>query len=189
MNIVGKRLHIGEFFIWVEYALRVAFTLPGVVDVHVDVASIAHSGGNECIGCIANCFVIHFFGEIVPTVPSHWRSGSQLGCLRSKKERCEKYRGQKASHQSHDNLPCENVCMNTLCGDSCGVKRLLQRMLLADSGADAEVLNLRKTSLGGLRGNGHKPRLGERLGIVIADVGDHLLTDNAAKIEEIARVR
>ena len=50
MDVVGERLHVGKLAVGMDDALRVALALPGVVDVDVDVAGIAHAGGNHGVG-------------------------------------------------------------------------------------------------------------------------------------------
>ena len=48
MHVVGERLHVGEAFVGPDLAVgsaRVVF--PGIVDVHVDIAGIAHGIGHH----------------------------------------------------------------------------------------------------------------------------------------------
>ena len=78
MNVVGQRLHVGEFVIGVQHAIRVALAFPGVVDVDVNVAGIFHAGGDNLVGGVANVLVSDLAGEVVPTVPAHGRSLRRL---------------------------------------------------------------------------------------------------------------
>jgi len=71
----------------------VALALPGVVDVDVDVAGVAHAGGDEQVGGVADVLVGDLAGEEVPAVPAHGRGGGDglggLGGERCGKEKCE----------------------------------------------------------------------------------------------------
>jgi hypothetical protein len=79
VDVVGEGLHVGEFVVSVDDALRVAVALPGVVDVDVYVASVAHTGGDEEIGRGADVLICDLTGEEVPAVPAHGRSGGGDG--------------------------------------------------------------------------------------------------------------
>ena len=58
MHVVGEGLHVGEFGVGVEHAVGVAFALPGVVDVDVDVAGVLHAAGDDLVGGIADVLVV-----------------------------------------------------------------------------------------------------------------------------------
>ena len=47
VDVVGQRLHVGKFVVGLDESIGVALALPGVVDVDVDVAGIAHAGGHH----------------------------------------------------------------------------------------------------------------------------------------------
>jgi len=75
VDVVAERLHVGEAAVGMELSVGVAGALPGVVDVDVDVAGVAHAGGDHEIGCGTNVGVGDVFCEVIPAIPAHWRSG------------------------------------------------------------------------------------------------------------------
>ena len=75
MNVVGQRLHVGKSFVGMQNTLRIALALPGVVNVDVDVAGIAHAGLDQHVGGGAHIRIGDVLGEVVPTVPAHGRRG------------------------------------------------------------------------------------------------------------------
>src|ERR1019366_4083855 len=90
VDIVGQGFHVGEFFVGEDVAVFIAAghpgafdhaaLLPGVVDVDVDVAGLAHAGGSDGVGHPADGRVIDATGELVPTVPTHGRGlGEAVG--------------------------------------------------------------------------------------------------------------
>ena len=81
VNVVGQRLHVGEFAIGVDVALSITLTLPGVVNVHVDVPGVFHAGGHHGIGGGADIRIVHLAGKEVPAVPAHGRRRRQCGAL------------------------------------------------------------------------------------------------------------
>ena len=81
MDVVGESLHVGKFAVGVDDALRVALTLPGVVNVDVDVSGVAHAAGDHGIGGGAHIGIVDLAGEVVPAVPSHGRRGGEGGGL------------------------------------------------------------------------------------------------------------
>ena len=82
MDVVGERLHVWKLVVGMDEALRVALALPGVVDVDVDVAGVAHPARYHGVGGLADGLVSHLFGEVVPTVPSHRRCRGERRALR-----------------------------------------------------------------------------------------------------------
>ena len=78
VDVVGQRLHVRKLAIGVEHSLRVAFTLPGVVDVDVDVSGVAHAAGDQSVGRGAHIGISHLGREVVPAVPAHGRRSSKL---------------------------------------------------------------------------------------------------------------
>ncbi len=74
VNVVTECLHIGKALIRMQHALRIAFSLPGVVDIDVDIAGVAHTGTNQRICGSTNIRIGHVAGEMIPTIPPHgWR--------------------------------------------------------------------------------------------------------------------
>ena len=69
----------GNFAVAVDDAGGVSVALPGVVDVDVDVAGVAHAGGDEEVGGVADVFVGDFAGEEVPAIPAHGGCGGGGG--------------------------------------------------------------------------------------------------------------
>ena len=67
----------GNFLFEVMLPLRVAAQLPGVVDVDVGVAGLAHAAGNHRIGHCAHGRVVNSAGELVPAIPAHRRRAHQ----------------------------------------------------------------------------------------------------------------
>ena len=75
VDVIGQRLHVGKFFVGGDVAVFIAlFGFPGVVDIDVDIAGVAHAAGCDGVGHAAHGGVVHFAGELVPTVPAHGRS-------------------------------------------------------------------------------------------------------------------
>src|SRR5262245_12351783 len=58
-------------------AVRVARTLPSVVDVYVDIPGISHAVTRHGVRDSPNCRVVDAVGELVPTAPSHGRCPSE----------------------------------------------------------------------------------------------------------------
>ena len=78
VDIIRQRFHVGELRIRVQHSVRDALTLPGVVDIHVDVARVFHAGGDELVGGGADVLVAHLSGKEVPAVPAHRRRKRNL---------------------------------------------------------------------------------------------------------------
>jgi hypothetical protein len=67
-----------------QYDLRIALSLPRVIDVDVDVADITHARMDERIGRRANVRVGYPFSEVVPAIPAHGRRGSDVHFSRTR---------------------------------------------------------------------------------------------------------
>ena len=98
MDVVGEGLHVGELVVGLDVAAGVALAFPGVVDVDVDVAGVAHAGGDEEVGGVADVLVGDLAGEEVPAVPAHgWGGGDGFvlgeGCGGEKKKSDEEALG------------------------------------------------------------------------------------------------
>ncbi len=78
VNVVGQGLHVRKLAIGMKNALGVALTLPGVVNVDVNITGVAHSAGDHSVGLCTHCGVVNFVAEMVPAVPAHGRGGSNL---------------------------------------------------------------------------------------------------------------
>jgi hypothetical protein len=78
VNIIGKGLHIGKFFVGVQDPIFVPLAFLRVIDIDIGVACVSHAGRDHEIGCLADVLISDLAEE---PVPAHWRSGSEL-CLR-----------------------------------------------------------------------------------------------------------
>ncbi len=77
MHVIRERLHVGKLLIALNVAFGVALTLPGVINIDIDVAGIFHSAAYHGIGYATNVGVVNRVPELVPTVPAHGRSPYQ----------------------------------------------------------------------------------------------------------------
>src|SRR5215469_2361391 len=74
---VGQRLHVWELAVGLNVPFRIAHTLPGVVDVDVDVSRVPHSARYHRLCLRANSGIVNFVVEMIPAIPSHWRTWCQ----------------------------------------------------------------------------------------------------------------
>src|SRR5271154_2259131 len=99
MDIVGQPFHVGKFLVRLQHALRVAFSLPGVVDVDIHVPGVLHSGGYQCVRDFLHNLGIDFFRELIPAIPAH---GRRLGERLRHAGGSEKQADKQANERSRD---------------------------------------------------------------------------------------
>src|ERR1700722_7173446 len=87
MNVVRKSFHVGEFFVRVNDTLSVAFTLPRVIDIDIDIAGISQAAAHHGIRLGAYHGVAYSVREMIPTVPTHGRSARQESRIRDRDTR------------------------------------------------------------------------------------------------------
>jgi hypothetical protein len=75
MNVISEGLNPGRKALWIRQyvSLRVSIDLPAVVDNEVDVTGIAHAARDHRIRHFLDELLAYVAGELVPTVPTHWR--------------------------------------------------------------------------------------------------------------------
>ena len=74
VDVGRERLHIRKLGVRVNDPVCIALALPGVVDVHVYVTSVAHAGAYHLVGRGAHIGVCHFASKVIPAIPTHrWR--------------------------------------------------------------------------------------------------------------------
>ena len=100
MHVVGQRFHAGGkvLGVGVDEAVRVAFAVPAVVDVHVLVAGVFHAARDHRVGGLADHLFVHVAGELVPAVPAHLRGLREAFELLRERDT----RGQRAQHAAQD---------------------------------------------------------------------------------------
>src|ERR1039457_5388759 len=74
MNIINQCFHVRELLVRDKVSLRISHAFPGVVDVYVDVASVAHAVHYHRIDNLADGLVVDLALELVPVIPAHRRS-------------------------------------------------------------------------------------------------------------------
>ena len=80
MDIVGEPFHVGKFLVRLQHALRVAFSLPGIVDIDIHIARVLHPAGHHCVRDFLCSLSVDFFREFIPAIPAHGRClGQRLG--------------------------------------------------------------------------------------------------------------
>ncbi len=111
MNVVTEGLHVGELCVRVNHTLRIALSLPGVVDVDVDVSCIFHAGAHQLICRRAHVGIGDVACEVVPAIPSHrWKRSRGL----CHKRRSEDSGGEEAADNgsnSHRYQRGESRCL------------------------------------------------------------------------------
>ena len=129
MDIIGQGLHVGKLVVRVQYAVGVALAFPRVVNVHVDVSSVLHPGGDNLVGGSANVLVGHLPGEVIPTVPAH---GGRLRHLCRGRDCGDGSQGKNGERERSENThkgPLENDFRRNLMpavrGSAMGSVRLL----------------------------------------------------------------
>src|SRR3984957_19804402 len=71
MNIIGKSLHVRKFCVCDDIAIGVSPSLPGVINVDVDVPGFAHPAGDDSVSRLTDGGIIHFPCKLVPAIPAH----------------------------------------------------------------------------------------------------------------------
>ena len=75
MQVIAERLHAGrEFlFVFVDEALRVALSVPAVIQVKIDVAGLDQAEFDHLVGRGLDQFFVDVGCEFVPGIPPHLR--------------------------------------------------------------------------------------------------------------------
>src|SRR5579875_2665504 len=78
MHVVRQGLHVRELAIGMDHAAGITRALPGVINVYVNVARIAHSAGYQGVGRSAYVRISDPLSEMVPAIPAHGWSRGEL---------------------------------------------------------------------------------------------------------------
>ena len=66
VHVVGEALHVREFLVGMQHAAAVALALPGVVDVDIHIARVAHTRRDDQVGGCLHVLLRHLAGKPVP---------------------------------------------------------------------------------------------------------------------------
>src|SRR5260370_2274947 len=107
-------VHVRELAVGMYESDGVSTPIPGVVNVDVKIAGVTQTTSHHGVGLRSHCGVVDILVEMVPAVPAHRRSGSQLYRLMGENG------GQKQSRKSHYSpIPARESCHELLLDIRC----------------------------------------------------------------------
>ncbi len=103
MNVVGESFHVGKALVGMQFAVRIALALPRIVDIHVQIARLAHAGADQQVRRRPDIRSGHALGKMVPAIPAHRRqcSDARLAETRGAADKSCTRQGGDASHPGY----------------------------------------------------------------------------------------